>query len=85
MKHEPRQAICMEKPLKTAWVALKVGWSRASGNRQGGANSVSQVDEVSDMAPASWLCGLMWGKLRKRKMASAITSAWEKAVPQLSP
>ena len=42
----------MEKPLEQAWVGLKVGWGRASGNYQGGANNVSQVDEVSDMVPA---------------------------------
>ena len=28
----------------------------ASGNHQGGENSVSQVDGVSDMAPACWVC-----------------------------
>ena len=44
-----------------------------------GANSVSQVDEVSDMVLACQLCrgGLV-------KVASASTSVWEKAVPQLS-
>ena len=52
MKHEPRQAICMEKALETAWVDPQVGWGRASGNHQGGANSVSHVDGVSYMAPA---------------------------------
>ena len=41
----------MEKPLETAWVGLKVVCGRASGNHQGGANSVSRVDGVSDMAP----------------------------------
>ena len=40
----------MEKLLETAWVGLKVGCGGVSGNHQGGANRVSQVDGVSDMA-----------------------------------
>ena len=43
--------------METAWVGLKVGWGRASGNYQGGSYSVSQVGGVSDMAPACWLLG----------------------------
>ena len=57
LKHEPRQAICMERPLKTAWASPRVGRGGASGNHQGGGNSVSQVDEASDMAPTCPLCG----------------------------
>ena len=53
----------MEKPLETAWVGQKIGWGRASGNHQGGANSVSQVDGVSDVVPACWLCV---GRAQKR-------------------
>ena len=53
LKHEPRQDIHMEKPLYTVWVPTWVGpkfrWGRASENHQGRANSVSQVDAVSDM------------------------------------
>ena len=56
MKHEPRPAIHMEKPLVKAWISLKVGWGWASGNHQGGANSVSQVHRVSDTAVACQLC-----------------------------
>ena len=41
----------MEKPLETAWVGLKVGWDRASGDHQGGANNVTQVDGVSKWLP----------------------------------
>ena len=41
----------MEKALETAWVDPQVGWGRASGNHQGGANGVSQVDGDSDIAP----------------------------------
>ena len=37
-------------------MGLKVG-AGASGNHQGGANSVSQVNGVSDMPPACCLCG----------------------------
>ena len=40
----------MEKSLETAWMGLKVGWSRASSNHQGGANSVNQVDGFSHIA-----------------------------------
>ena len=36
--------------------ARKVG-EPVSGDLQGRANSVSQVDEISDMVPAFWLCG----------------------------
>ena len=72
----------MEKPLDTVLVGPKVGWGRASGNHQGGENSVSQVDGVSDMAPTCqlWAVG---GVLRKGVMAPANTSVWDKAAPQL--
>ena len=36
-----------------------------SGDLQGGANSVSQVDRVSDMAPACQLCGCVGGGFRE--------------------
>ena len=75
----------MEKPLEIAWVGLKVGWGRTSGNYQGGANSVSQVDGVSEMVPGCQLYGSVGGGIRKGTMASASTSVWEKAVPQLLP
>ena len=51
MKHEPRPAIDMEKQL---------GWGGVSGDLQGGANSVSQFDGVSYMAPAAGSVAL-WG------------------------
>ena len=38
----------------------------ASGNHQGGKNSVSQVDRVSGMAPACQLCGSVGGRAQKR-------------------
>ena len=84
LKHGPREAICMEKPVETAWVGPKVGWGWASGNDQGGAKSVSQVDGVSDglhPLPALWL----GGGLRKGIMASDIAFLWEKASPQRLP
>ena len=71
MKHEPRQAIYIEKPQLTAWVGWYVGWDRISGDLQGGTNSVSQVDGVSDMAPACWLCESVEGGFRNGTMASA--------------
>ena len=51
VQHEPIPAIHMEKQLE---------WSQrrgeaVSGDVQGRSNSVSQVDGVSDMAPAYWL------------------------------
>ena len=68
----------MEKPLETAWVGPDVGWCRASGNHQGRANSVSQVDRDSDMVSTCWLCR---GGLSKRTMASASICAWVQAAP----
>ena len=69
MKLEPRPAIDMEKLHLTA-----VSWvDGASGEYQGRAKSLSQVDGVSDMTPICWLCG------------SLLLFLWEKAVPQLSP
>ena len=60
----------MEKPLKTVWVSPKCWVSpsegRSSDDHQGGPNSVSQVDEVSDMAPVCHLCGTVWGGLKKK-------------------
>ena len=41
----------------------------------GRANSVSQMDGVSDMAPACWLCGSVVGGFRKGAMASALLNA----------
>ena len=36
-----------------------------SGYLQSGANSVSQVDGVSDMVPECWLCGSVGDRLRR--------------------
>ena len=63
MKQEPRPAIHVEKQL--TW-ACKLGG--ISGDLQGGPNSVSQVDGVSDMAPA---CGSVGEEFRKGTMASS--------------
>ena len=49
-----------------------------------GANSVSQVDGVLDMALACQLCGFVGGGFRKGTLASGHLSVWEKAIPQLS-
>ena len=35
LKHKAREAICMEKPLETAWVGLWVRWGKVSWNYQG--------------------------------------------------
>ena len=52
----------------------QIGWSGASRNHQGEANSVSQVDGDSDMAPTGGLCGSVGGGLRKEIVVSASTS-----------
>ena len=64
----------MEKPLETAGMGPKIRQGRAPGNHQSGANSVYQVDEVSDMAPAFWLCGSVRGGFRKGSIAFACLS-----------
>ena len=84
MKHEPRPAIHMEKSVNSLggpiiWVEHSLRGS------QGREIVLSQVDGVSDMAPACWLCDSVGGGFRKETMASACLSVWEKAVPQLSP
>ena len=81
----PRPAIHLEKSLLIPWVGPLVGWDRISGDLQDGANSISQVDGVSDMVPTCQLCCSVVGRFRKQTMASAHLSFWEKAVPQLSP
>ena len=57
-------AKCSHSYGKAAWVGPKVGWGRVSGNLQHRSNSVSQVDRVSDMAPACQLTSSMalWGE-----------------------
>ena len=64
----------MGKSQLTVWVGPCVGWDRVSGDLHGGANSVSQVDGVSNMAPAFQLCATIGGGLRKEAMASAYLS-----------
>ena len=58
----------------------QLGWARELGGAESlgistGSNSVSQVDGVSDMAPACWLRGSAGGGPRKRTMASALFDA----------
>ena len=77
-KHEPKQAICMEKPLETAWVGPYSGWGVFLGNHQGQASSVSTIDGAADVVLASWLC---WGGISKGAMASANISVLKKAAP----
>ena len=66
----------MEKQLVGAG---KLGGTESLGS-PGWANSVSQFDGVSDMVPASWLCGSVGQGFSKGTIASALLS-----VPQLSP
>ena len=51
------------------------GWGVVSGDIQGVSNSVSQVDGVSDMAPAYWLFGSVGRDFRKGTVASACLDA----------
>ena len=80
MKQELRPFI-----FKSSVSGSIAGWVGVSEDLQGRANSVSQVDGVSDMAHAGWLCGSVGGGLRKGTMSSAPLSVWDKAVPQLPP
>ena len=68
MKHEVRQDIHIEKQL---WWAHRLGYGgEVSGDLQGGANSISQVDGVPDIASACQLYGsvaLWWEGLEKRQ------------------
>ena len=50
--------------LDIVWVGLQVGWGGVSRNHQCLANSVYQVYEASDMAPACQLC---WGWAQQKK------------------
>ena len=61
MKHEPRLAFHMEKPLLTA-----VSWAEQKlRGYQGRANGVSQVDGVSGMALACQFCDSVGGGSEK--------------------
>ena len=69
-----------------------MGWDGVSGDLQIRANSVSQIDRISDVAPAYQLCGSVVGGFRtgtvssgsEKKQGLARLSAWEKADPHLS-
>ena len=62
----------MEKQL--GWTP-KLGGAKSPGILLGSSNSVSQVDGVSDVAPACGLHGFAGGGLRKGTMASAQPNA----------
>ena len=66
---------------KSFQVGLKVGYSLASRNHQGGTNSVSQIDGISDMVPFVQLCAQ---RLLEGTIVPASTSVWEKTVPPAS-
>ena len=57
MKHEPTSATQSGKFTINSFCDSISWWDRVSGDLQGGANSVSQVDGVSDIAPTCQLCG----------------------------
>ena len=59
-------------------MGLKVGWGRASGNHQGGANSKSLVDGVLDTMSACRLCGSL-GEASEKEQWPLTTPVWEKA------
>lgn len=60
------QPLIWEKQLR--WTC-KLGGAESLGifRQTLGANSVHQVDKVSDMAPASWLCGSVGEGVKKGK------------------
>ena len=63
MKLEPRSAILMKSHCEQlGWAVIWLG--QASGDLQDGANGVSQVAGVPDLAPACWICGSvdLWGE-----------------------
>ena len=67
--------------------ACELGGVKSHGITREGANSVSQVDGVSNVVPACWLFVCIGaGNLRKETTASANTSFWQRAAhPKLSP
>ena len=73
------QSIPMEKSVNNLGGPI-VEWDKVSRDLQGGANSVSQVHGVSNMAPTCQLCGSVKGGLRKGTLASTCCTVWEKAV-----
>ena len=77
----------MEKLLETAQVWLKVGWGRASGNHQGGANSVSQINGDSDVVPTFQLCGsaAVWRGLQKEQWPQPALLSGRKLPPTSHP
>ena len=58
---------------------MSSGWDGVSRVLQVSTNSVNQVDGVSDMAPACWLCGSVGGGFRKETIACL--SLWKKVSP----
>ena len=75
----------MEKIQGTAWMGQKIGWRRASGNHQGGANIVSQVDGDSDMAPACDFVALLGEDSEKEQWLLPALPSRRKLPPQLLP
>ena len=67
----------MEEQL--GW-ACKLGW--VSGYLQGGSDSVSQPDGVSDMAPVCWLCG---GESLEKGQWPLLTLMLDTSVPLFMP
>ena len=50
---------------KATWVGLQIVWGRVYEDLQGEANSVSQIDGVSDLSPDCQLCGSVEGGSEK--------------------
>lgn len=63
----------MKKFLKAAWVGPQIGWGGVSRNHQGGVNSISYVDENSEVVPTCAHAGRMdWRRAQQRnKMVPA--------------
>ena len=74
----------------------EIGWGGTSGDLLSGSKIASQVDVVSDIAPACWLYGSLWlgeglekgqrpllAKMPHTPVALCVTGAFQAAVPVL--
>lgn len=71
VQHEPRQATCVEKPLK--WLSPVLGWDEISGNHQGRVNSDNGELRIGTYLhlPSGWEVG---GRLNNGAVVPTSTS-----------
>ena len=80
MKHESRPAIHRVQPLLTARVGPYVGWDGASGDLQGGANSISQVASLR-YSTSLLACGSVGEGSEKGQWPLPTFLSWRKLSP----